>query len=98
MPTRIYMVRHGATELTAEDRFAGSTDVPLSDEGRAQIAALAERLRCDKLEAVYASPMIRTLETARIISEPHGLEPVPELGFREIDYGCWEGGESEQDF
>ena len=91
MPTRIYMVRHGATELTAEDRFAGSTDVPLSDEGRAQIAALAERLRCDKLEAVYASPMIRTLETARIISKPHGLEPVPEPGFREIDYGCWEG-------
>ncbi len=91
MPTRIYMVRHGATELTAEDRFAGSTDVPLSDEGRDQIAELAERLRCDKLDAVYASPMVRTLETARIISSPHGLEPRPEPGLREIDYGRWEG-------
>ena len=91
MPTRIYMVRHGATELTAEDRFAGSTDVPLSDEGRAQIAALAERLRCDKLDAVYASPMARTIETSQIIAAPHGLEPRPEPGLREIDYGRWEG-------
>ena len=44
MPTRIFLVRHGATSLTAEDRFAGSTDVELSDEGRRQIASLAERL------------------------------------------------------
>ena len=37
MPTRIYLVRHGATDLTAEDRFAGSTEVALSDEGRTQV-------------------------------------------------------------
>ena len=91
MPTRIYLVRHGATELTAEDRFAGSTEVPLSDEGRAQVSALAERLRCDRLDAVYASPMQRTMETARIIAAPHGLEPQPEPNLREIDYGHWEG-------
>jgi probable phosphoglycerate mutase len=91
MPTRIYLVRHGATELTAEDRFAGSTDVALSDEGRRQVSALAERLRCDQLDAVYASPMDRTLETARIIAEPHGLKPIPENDLREIDYGHWEG-------
>ncbi len=91
MPTRIYLVRHGATELTTEDRFAGSTDVPLSNEGRAQVGALAERLRCDTLSAVYASPMIRTLETAEIIAAPHGLQPLPEPALREIDYGRWEG-------
>ncbi len=94
MPTRIYLVRHGATELTAEDRFAGSTDVPLSDEGRDQIAELAERLRCDKLDAVYTSPMVRTLETARVIAAPHGLEPRSEPAFCEIDYprnGSWMG-------
>ena len=101
MPTRIYLVRHGATVLTAEDRFAGSSEVPLSDEGRAQVAALAERLRCDALDAVYASPMGRTLETARIIGAPHGLEPRPEPDLREIDYGRWEGltrDEVERDF
>lgn len=91
VPTRIYLVRHGATELTAEDRFAGSTNVPLSDEGRAQVEALASRLRCDRLDAVYASAMDRTVETAAIIAKPHGLEPIPERDLREIDYGRWEG-------
>lgn len=41
MPTRIYLVRHGAIDLTAEDRFAGSSEVPLSKEGRRQLAGLA---------------------------------------------------------
>jgi broad specificity phosphatase PhoE len=41
MPTRIYLVRHGATDLTAEDCFAGSSEVPLSEEGRCQVAGLA---------------------------------------------------------
>lgn len=91
MPTRIYLVRHGATELTAEDRFAGSTEVSLSDEGRTQVAALAQRLRCDNLDAVYTSPMQRTMETARLIAAPHGLEPIAEPDLREIDYGHWEG-------
>ena len=91
MPTRIYLVRHGATELTAEDRFAGSTWVSLSGEGRAQLEALARRLCCDKLDAVYASPMSRMLETAQLIASRHGLEPQPETSLREIDYGHWEG-------
>jgi broad specificity phosphatase PhoE len=91
MPTRIYLVRHGATDLTAEDRFAGSSDVPLSDEGREQVAALAERLRCDALDAIYASPLGRTMETARIIAAPHRCTLQPEPDLREIDYGRWEG-------
>jgi len=91
MPTRIYLVRHGATDLTAEDRFAGSSDVPLSDEGRRQVACLAARLKREKLDAVYASPLGRTMETARTLALPHGLEPIAEPGLREIDYGHWEG-------
>ena len=91
MPTRVFLVRHGATDLTAEDRFAGSSDVALSDEGRRQVASLAERLKDETLDAIYASPLARTLETARILAAPHGIEPVPEPGLREIDYGRWEG-------
>ncbi|MBB4301050.1 putative phosphoglycerate mutase [Rhodobium orientis] len=90
MPTRIFLVRHGATTLTAEDRFAGSSDVHLSDEGRQQVARLAERLSGHDLDAVYASPMHRTIETATILAEPHGLAPIVEQGLREIDYGHWE--------
>ena len=51
--TRIYLIRHGATILTAEDRFAGATNVPLSDEGRAQASHLAQRLKGLPVAAVY---------------------------------------------
>ncbi len=88
--TRIFLVRHGETTLTAEDRFAGETDVPLSDGGRHQASRLATRLRDVKIAAVYASTMGRTLETARILAEPHGLEVQPRSGLREISHGHWE--------
>jgi probable phosphoglycerate mutase len=88
--TRIFLVRHGATVLTAEDRFAGSTNVQLSDEGRGQAARLAERLRETKIAAVYASPLDRTMETARILAAPHNLEVKPSDGMREISHGHWE--------
>ncbi len=90
MSTRIFLIRHGATVLTAEDRFAGATDVELSDEGRGQARGLAQRLRTEKVTAVYASPLGRTVETASIIAEPHGLEAVKRDGLREISHGRWE--------
>src|SRR5436190_6555019 len=90
MSTRIFLIRHGATTLTAEDRFAGATDVPLSDEGRGQARHLAERLAGQEIAAVYASPLGRTVETARILAEPHGLEVQARDGLREISHGRWE--------
>ena len=89
--TRLFLVRHGATQLSAEDRFAGSTDVDLSDEGRAQASRLAERLRDDRVVAVYCSPLRRTRDTAAALATPHGLEPIEGAGLREIDHGHWEG-------
>jgi len=91
MVTRLHLIRHGATTLSAEDRFAGAVDVPLSDEGRAQAARLGERLSSTKLAAVYASPLSRTVETARLVGGPQGLEPRLEAGLREIAHGHWEG-------
>jgi broad specificity phosphatase PhoE len=88
--TRIFLVRHGATVLSAEDRFAGSTDVELSDEGRTQAARLAERLATEGVGAVYASPMRRTRETAGILAACHGLDVETRDGLREIDHGRWE--------
>src|SRR5262249_3617271 len=90
MTTRIYLVRHGATVLTAEDRFAGATDVPLSDEGREQVRRLATRLAREAIAAFYASPMGRTMETARILARPHEKSVTPLDGMREIDHGHWE--------
>ena len=90
MNTRIFLIRHGATVLSAEDRFAGATDVPLSDIGREQVRRLSERLRDDNITAVYASPLGRTVETATILAEPHGLEVQTRDGLREISHGRWE--------
>ena len=90
MATRVFLVRHGATTLTAEDRFAGETDVELSEEGREQLHHLAARLAREPLAAVCASPMRRTLESARILAAPHGMSVVPVDGLREISHGRWE--------
>ena len=68
---------------------------------RLKVAGLAERLKNENLDAIYTSPLSRTLETARILASPHGLEPTPEPCLREIDYGHWEGlsrTEVESDF
>jgi probable phosphoglycerate mutase len=89
--TRLYLVRHGATQLTAEGRFSGSVGVDLSDEGRWQAAQLGERLRHEGLSAAYTSPLSRAAETARIVGEGCGLETGTRDGLREISHGHWEG-------
>jgi probable phosphoglycerate mutase len=89
--TRVLLVRHGATVWSAEDRFAGATNVALSDEGRCQVEALARRLAGQPIAAFYASPLDRTMETARILAGPHGKAVEPEAGFLEINHGVWEG-------
>jgi broad specificity phosphatase PhoE len=89
--TRVYLVRHGETELSAEDCFAGETDVPLSDRGREQLRKLSERLAEEPIAAFYASPLSRTMETARILAEPHRKPVTPKEGLREISHGRWEG-------
>lgn len=91
MTTRVLLVRHGATVLSAEDRFAGSTDVELSEEGRRQARCLAESLADTRIAASYASPMSRAIETAKIVGTPQGIVPTTYPGLREIDHGRWEG-------
>ena len=91
MPTRLFLVRHGSTQLTAENRFSGAIGVDLSDEGRWQAARLAERLAQERVAAVYASPLSRTVETAAILGRPHDLTPILRDGLREIGHGHWEG-------
>lgn len=89
--TRLYLVRHGATQLTAEDRFAGAVGVDLSDEGRWQAELLGERLKRENVNAAYCSPLSRTVETARIVAGRCGIETMSLDGLREISHGRWEG-------
>ena len=91
MTTRVFLVRHGETALSAEDRFAGSTNVPLGPNGRVQAEKLATRLGRCSVSAIYASPLQRTMDTARIIAEKIALDVTARDGLREIDHGHWEG-------
>jgi broad specificity phosphatase PhoE len=89
--TIIHLIRHGATVLSREDRFAGSSDVALSDEGVEQARKLGKRLKHQKIAAVYCSDMHRAIHTAEAIAHFHGLTPIPRPALREIDHGHWEG-------
>jgi broad specificity phosphatase PhoE len=91
MTTRVYLVRHGATELSAEDRFAGAIDVLLSDAGRDQARRLGARLASEAIDVAYASRFQRTTETAKLVAGPHGIEVCAHEGLREISHGRWEG-------
>jgi probable phosphoglycerate mutase len=90
-PTRLYLVRHGSTQLTAEGRFSGNEGADLSEEGRWQAAQLGERLRNEALTSAYSSPLARSAETAAIITAACGLTHLCRDGLREISHGHWEG-------
>lgn len=91
MRMRVFLIRHGATELATEDRFAGTTDVSLSAVGREQAHRLSLRLAQASVAAAYSSPLGRAMETASILAKPHGLPVVARAALREIAHGHWEG-------
>ena len=95
-PTRVYLVRHGGTTSSDAGLFAGSTDVELSDFGRAQVARLAERLAGERIDAAYCSDLKRAAATAAAVCAPHGVSPMPASALRELDHGHWEGLTHEQ--
>jgi broad specificity phosphatase PhoE len=88
--TRLYLVRHGATNLTVEDRFSGAEGAELSDEGRQQAAKLGERLSREKVCAIYSSPLSRTMDTAKAIAAGCSCEIQKRDALREIGHGHWE--------
>ena len=88
---RLLLIRHAATAWTAQGRFQGQTDIPLSPHGRRQASALAQRLMAETLHMLYASDLQRAWETARAIAAPHALPVHAEPRLREMAFGCWEG-------
>jgi len=88
---RLLLIRHAATDWTAQGRFQGQTDIPLSPHGRRQATALAQRLMAETLHMLYASDLQRAWETARAIAAPHALPVHAEPRLREMAFGRWEG-------
>ena len=89
--TRLFAVRHGATEYSRQRRFSGARDVPLTTDGRLQAEAVAQALAGVGAVAVYTSPLERSRVCADLIAKPHRLEPRVEPDLREMSFGAWEG-------
>lgn len=88
---RIIFVRHGETVYNTEARYQGHTDSELSELGRKQAAAAGERLKGEKIAAVYSSDLSRASDTARAIAAHHNLPVQTDDGLRECAFGDWEG-------
>src|SRR5580704_7958396 len=82
MKTRVLLVRHGSTVFSAEERFAGSSDVPLSDEGRELARRLCDRLSKVQIDAAYCSDMQRTRDTCAIVLGSRAMVGQPTAALR----------------
>lgn len=91
MKTRILLLRHGETDWNAAHRMQGRRDIPLNERGRKQASCAAAFLADMTIDAVYASPLSRAVETAEIVKGKRDLPVIPEEGILEIDLGKWDG-------
>ena len=87
----LWMVRHGQTEFSRENRFCGSIDPPLSELGQRMADALGAGHGRDPWTAIYCSPSTRARQTVAPLAKRAKLEPILDDGLREISYGDWEG-------
>lgn len=88
----IFMARHGETDHNRPPvRVMGHLDAPLNERGREQAAELAERAAEEGIVALHASPLTRAWDTAQVVGERLGIEPVRDERLMESYRGEWEG-------
>jgi broad specificity phosphatase PhoE len=90
-PTVTVLLRHGQTPMSVQKRYAGRSDVPLTEAGVQQAVAAAKRLASAGIGAIVASPLLRAVQTAQEVAAVTGAAVVTDDGFRETDFGAWEG-------
>jgi broad specificity phosphatase PhoE len=90
-PTATLLLRHGQTPMSVQKRYAGRSDIPLTDVGLQQAAAAAKRLASAGIDVIVASPLLRARQTAGEVATTTGAAVVTDDGFRETDFGAWEG-------
>ncbi|MFW6065101.1 MAG: histidine phosphatase family protein [Candidatus Natronoplasma sp.] len=94
--TKIYIVRHGETEWNRDGKLQGWKDAPLTEKGKKQAEALCERLKEVEFDAVYCSPLGRTLKTAEIVLDGKDVLLIEDERIKEINMGKWEGTKGEE--
>jgi broad specificity phosphatase PhoE len=77
--------------MSVQKRYAGRSDVPLTEIGVNQAAAAAKRLAPAGIDVIVTSPLLRATQTAQEVAEVTGAPVVTDEGFRETDFGAWEG-------
>ena len=90
-PTATLLLRHGQTPMSVQKRYAGRSDAPLTDVGVQQAAAAAKRLASSGIAVIMTSPLLRTVQTAQEVAAVTGAAVITDDGFRETDFGAWEG-------
>lgn len=92
-PTRFLLLRHGQTPLSVERRYSGRGNPELTELGRAQAAAAAQRLAAQQhgIDAIVSSPLARARATAEAAGQALGLPVRVEQDLIETDFGEWEG-------
>ena len=88
---KLYVTRHGETELNASGRVSGLDDVPLTGRGRAQAEALARAAQGKWIDLVITSPLRRARETAEIVARALGVPAVSASGLTELALGGLDG-------
>lgn len=91
MTTTVYFVRHGSHDRLGKVLCGRMAGVTLSDRGRAECQAVAQRLAREPIDAVYASALERTLQSAEPIGQALGLPVQADENLMEVDYGDWTG-------
>src|SRR5205085_626538 len=86
-----HLLRHGEHGLLGRVLAGRMPGVGMTERGRAEIAAQAERLAGDNIAAIYASPLQRTRETAEIVAARLGLPITFRDDLLELDFGEWTG-------
>ncbi len=89
--TKIYLVRHAEALGNVREFFQGRTDCEVSERGEKQLECLAEHFKNIPIEAIYSSPLKRTLSTAAAVNKYHDLPIQKYEGLIEINGGVWEG-------
>jgi len=91
MSLRIYFLRHGQTPFSRENSYCGALDPELTDEGIQMAEAFAIAYQATPWTAVFASPMKRTIATAKPLCDAIAIDMQLRDGLKEIKYGKWEG-------
>lgn len=85
----IHFIRHGAVDETLAGKYIGTTDVSLSDRGRAELIKLDCENKYPGTQVVFTSPLKRCIETCKILYPEHNPLEIPNLS--ECNFGEWEG-------